>query len=334
MSMIAQPAEAFDLGSIAPGTKTNGWLRIAPDLAGDCAVPLLVVKGARPGRTLFAVAGVHGNEYEGIEALLTLFAGLEPGQLRGSLVAIPVANPYAYQARTRATPREIDGLNLARVFPGNPHGLPTQVLAAALLSLVERTVGPDDLFIDFHSGSEDVRYAPLVGVRDVASPVRAHAEEAARRFGLPRLWAIPDSSGPFNAETARRGIPTIGTETTGRAGCEPEDVAAFLRGLESVLGYLGIIDRAPLPPSRDVFLTSRDVLAPATGYFQPCVPIFARVQAGEAIGRYRSLDGGYGEEVVSPLTGEIWALRATPAVRSGELIATVTDGFRTGVDEA
>lgn len=149
-----------------------------------------------------------------------------------------------------------------------------------------------------------------------------------RRFGLPRLWAIPDSAGPFNAETARRGIPTIATETTGRAGCEPEDVAEYVRELESVLGYLGITGNEPLPRLNDPFLTSREIIAPATGYFQACVPIFARVRAGEAIGRYRSLDGGYGQEVVSPLTGEIWALRATPAVRSGELIAMVTDGFR------
>lgn len=98
--------------------------------------------------------------------------------------------------------------------------------------------------------------------------------------------------------------------------------------MKSVLGYLGITTHEPLPRSSDAFLPSREVIAPATGYAQACVPIFARVRAGEVIGRYRSLDGGYSQEIVSPLTGEIWALRATPAVRSGELIAMVTDGFR------
>ena len=61
----------------------------------------------------------------------------------------------------------MDGLNLARVFPGDAGGTVTQRLAHHLLCLVERNVGAGDLFVDLHSGSADVAFAPMVGFRDV-----------------------------------------------------------------------------------------------------------------------------------------------------------------------
>ena len=143
-----------------------------------------------------------------------------------------------------------------------------RMLAHRLLELVLRCVGPDDVFLDFHSGSADVAFAPLIGFRDVPGAHTERAEAAARSFGLERIWRIPDSQGPFNAETARRGIVTLGTETTGRAGCDPEDVAAYERGLWNLLAYLEIIqpDSAASPvdaPAR----SSVDVLSPATGFY-------------------------------------------------------------------
>ena len=221
--------------------------------------------------------------------------------MSGSLLAIPVANPLAYAARTRSTPSEVDGLNLARVFPGDG-GTVTQRLAHHLLCLVERNVGAGDLFVDLHSGSADVAFAAMAGFRDVPGSGREASEEAARHFGLARLWRIPDSPGPFNAETARRGIPTIGTEITGRAGCEPADVAAYVTGLRNLLAYLSIHqhDHASAPvrwdgPARPTL----DLFSPAGGFSAPlfnCTIMLTATRVGEIV----DLDGDVVAEVVAP----------------------------------
>jgi predicted deacylase len=318
------PISTFSLDGVAAGTKQRLLLHVFDELIRPVTLPALVARGRDPGRTLFVVAGVHGDEYEGMEAIRAVFAGLDPARMGGSFLAIPVANPFAYEARARIAPLHLDGLNLARVFPGDPAGSPSRRLAAALLALVERTVGPDDLFLDFHSGSADVPYATLIGFRDVPGPATARAEEAARHFGVPRLWRIPDGPGPFNAETARRGIPTLGTETTGRAGCDPADVADYRRGLINLLAYLGICPDLPQPPRLDApFRRSVDVLSPVTGFLRPTHRLDDEVAAGESLGTVVDVFGETIAEVVASAAGTIWAMRSMPPVRVGELVATI-----------
>jgi predicted deacylase len=240
--------------------------------------------------------------------------------MRGTFVGIPVANPFAFEARARVAPLAIDGLNLARVFPGAPDGSPSRVLACALLDLVERHVTEADLFVDFHSGSADVAFATLVGFRDVQAPARERSEEAARHFGLPALWRIPDSPGPFNAETARRGIPTIGTETTGRAGCDPAGVEAFSRGLLNLLAFLGMRDSVPRPARFDGLARSTvDVVAPSAGFLRVSRRLHEDVAAGDELGTLVDVLGDTVDRLIAPVAGTIWAARSMPAIRSGEL---------------
>ncbi|MCD6034171.1 MAG: hypothetical protein K0S78_6357 [Thermomicrobiales bacterium] len=172
------------VATLPRGGKERLKLLVLSDLGEPLVLRALVAVGQAPGPTLLAVAGVHGDEYEGMAAVREVFAALDPGTMSGSLLAIPVANPLAYAARTRSTPSEVDGLNLARVFPGDAGGTVTQRLAHHLLCLVERNVGAGDLFVDLHSGSADVAFAAMAGFRDVPGSGREASEEAARHFGL------------------------------------------------------------------------------------------------------------------------------------------------------
>ena len=308
---------------IAAGTKRALWLRAHDELSGSVLLPGLIARGAGPGRTLVAVAGVHGDEYEGMDAIRRAFAELDPATMSGLFIGIPVANPFAYEARRRATPETLDGLNLARVFPGDPAGSPSRRLAAALLAFVERLVGPDDLFIDFHSGSADADYATVVGVRDAPRPATARSITAARAFGVHRLWLIPDSPGPFNAETARRGIPTIGTETTGRAGLLAADVAVYHQGLRNLLAHLGVTAAGPPRPIQSAFRGTIDIVSPVTGFFRTEKRLYDHLVSGDRIGTFVDLFGDSLGDVTAPASGELWSMRATPAVRVGELIGMI-----------
>lgn len=323
------PIAEFDISNLTPGIKQRFLLHAMDGLAGPAWLPTLAAKGIRPGRTLFVVAGVHGDEYEGMAAIRRVFGELDPAKMSGAMVAIPVANPFAYEARSRATPPHLDGLNLARVFPGDPHGSPTRALAHALLHLIARCVGPEDLFLDFHSGSADVAYASMVGFRDLANPGHAASEEAARHFGLPRLWRIPDSPGPFNAETARLGIPTIGTETTGRAGCIPEDVDRYAAGLRNLLGFLGIAPRGePVERNSRPALATFEALSPATGFLNAATRLGDRVKRGDLLGVIVSVFGDPIAEIRAPVAGEIWAQRAMAATRTGEIVNLIAETGR------
>jgi predicted deacylase len=86
-----------------------------------------LVRGASAGATLVVSANVHVDEYEGVRAIHEVFDELNPERMAGNPIAAPVLNPPAFWSGTRTSP--LDGANLARVFPGDPEGCPSQRLA-------------------------------------------------------------------------------------------------------------------------------------------------------------------------------------------------------------
>jgi len=120
--------ERFDLALLRPGSRDSFALPVMrlPD-GNDLWLPVLAAAGQADGPTLAVLAGVHGDEYEGIRAIPQIFRALDLVQLRGRLIMVPVCNIPAYRTATRSSP--IDGLNLARVFPGDVRGTVTQRIA-------------------------------------------------------------------------------------------------------------------------------------------------------------------------------------------------------------
>src|SRR5579875_2508503 len=215
----------FHHSLLTPGTKQRWQLTVTDSLAGTVDVPVVTCRGSQPGPVVLAVAGVHGDEFEGMEAIRQVIASLNPERLQGTFLGLLIANPWAFEAQLRESPAILDGKNLARVFPGHDQGTPTDRLADSLFRFVLRNLTEADLLIDLHSGGTRYRYLPMVGYRNIESQSLPRSIEIARHFGIDRLWIIPDTPGPLNAETARAGIPTIGTEVTGQGGCLAEDVA-------------------------------------------------------------------------------------------------------------
>ena len=191
-------SENFDARQLPENTVTRGWLTVPVGLDAPVRLPIMAIRAGRPGPTALLVAGVHGDEFEGVVALSTLMGSLGASVISGTIVALPVCNPFAFQGQSRTTPSHIDGTNLARVFPGDASGPPTSRLASALFTLAMRLLGEADLMIDLHSAGSRYRYGGLVGFRDFHVPARQASEEAARHFGHPdvfRLWAIPADAG-------------------------------------------------------------------------------------------------------------------------------------------
>ena len=116
-----------------------GRRRIAITPGTDDGFTLIELVGSADGPTLSVVGGVHGDEFEGVAACLRLVDELTGVMFRGRLRVVPVAHEAAHIASVRSSP--IDGRNLARTFPGDPAGEPTERLADALLRPRHRGVG-------------------------------------------------------------------------------------------------------------------------------------------------------------------------------------------------
>src|SRR5438105_12409245 len=83
-------------------------------------IPLHRLDGRSPGPTLGLSAVVHGDEPLTNEVIRQVLTRVDPAELRGSILAVPIVNTLAFETLTRHTP--IDMLDLNRNFPAGPAG--------------------------------------------------------------------------------------------------------------------------------------------------------------------------------------------------------------------
>lgn len=122
-----------------PFTLDGAWGRVR--------VPLCVICGPRPGKTVVAIGGTHGDEYEGPVGLKNLIRETSAeAVVAGRLIVLPVLNVPAFQAAQRHSP--LDGANMNRVFPGDAHGTITQRIARFV---TDEILTRADVVIDIHA---------------------------------------------------------------------------------------------------------------------------------------------------------------------------------------
>lgn len=307
-----------------PGAKTSGTVTV--DLGTTTAeVPLILIHGSRPGPTVVITGGVHGGEFAGVAAATQLAARLQPGDVLGRIVICPVANPPAvYGGRLNVSP--LDGVNINRVFPGDPAGGPTERMAAWLF---EHLIPAADAYADLHSGGIDQTLLDFVGYRltgddtlDAKNRAMAHA------VGYEHVvFGRSADGGNSHAAANRLGIPAVLIETGQRGDRDPATVRTLLDALHRLLNHLGVLD-GPVPPPA---ATPREwewtgyVESPATGLWYPDAVTGDEVTEGQTIGRVVDPVHGGEHKVTATATGDIvYGMNGLTVVPGTELAAIAT----------
>jgi predicted deacylase len=317
----------LDVSQLPRGRRETGWLNVTsrPD-GGDWRLPFLYVTGAKAGPALLVIAGVHGDEYEGVEAIPLVFQAVRPEALRGTLLTVPLCNVPAYETITRSSP--LDGLNLARVFPGDPDGSVTQRIA---FWVTERLLKRADFLIDLHSGGLTYDIPTLVGYSHGSDDLDRRSLSAARAFGAPVLWGHPPPVPPGRSISAAvdLGVPWLYTEAPGGGTVRPEDLTLYRDGVLRVMQSLGMLEGEPkAQPVTHHLIGSGDldqvISAPVAGYFRPEVRLLEGVRAGQRLGAILDLFGQVAAEVRADRDGIVIMLRRLRRVQAGDGLAHLT----------
>ena len=318
----------LDVTNLERGRKDASWLDISPRVEGGAwQLPLLTVTGAQPGPTLVVFAGVHGDEYEGVEAIPRIAEQVNPSQLNGTLLMVPVCNMAAYATATRNSP--IDGLNLARVFPGSETGTLTQQIA---YWLTRKFISAADFFIDLHSAGVVGDIPTLAGYLHSDEDVGQRSLAAARVFGAPVLWGHPPPVPPGRSISAAidHGVPCLYTEAAGAGRALPDDVACFTRGTLNVMRHLDMLAGEPAavpPPQHLVGDGNMDEImsAPVAGFFRPHVELLQEVRTGQLVGAIHDPLGNTLSELHAEKDGFVIMRRGVRRVHSGDGLIHLTN---------
>ncbi|MBM3600294.1 MAG: deacylase [Alphaproteobacteria bacterium] len=291
---------------------------------GWVGVPIAQIKNGK-GPTVLFMAGNHGDEFEGQITLAKLIRRLDPKQVQGRLIVVPMANFPAAMAGYRTSP--IDAGNLNRTFPGDPNGTLTQMIA----HYIEEVLMPMcSGLLDMHSGGRTLHYIPsaLAAIESIDKPDPKHLA-AVKAFGAPIAYLVNFGENRTSSAGGRRkGLVSVGTELGGTGQVSPETLKIAEEGAQNMLEHFGLVEAKPgrnKRQSRVMYVGGYPyyVHAPTRGWFEPLFDLGDTVKAGQTAGLIQFIDEPMREPV--PVTfghdGVVICRRPPVQVERGDCIA-------------
>jgi predicted deacylase len=296
-------------------------------------LPVNLIRGHREGPTLLILGGVHGDEYDGMHVLAELHRRIQPEDLGGTLITVPLCNLPAFHGASRLSP--IDGKNLAREFPGTLAGTITQRIA---WTLHHKLLQQADFLLDIHSGGTHFEAPLLIGYyHDDRSELGRRSREAAEAFGLEVLWAHPEiAPGRTVSSATELGVPWLYTEAYGGQRVRKDEYKLLIAGVYRLLRHLRLVEAETFPvtaPSERKLRLYGDgnldisVAAPCSGFFIPDLSLLEPVRKNERIGALYDLNGFELEPVLSPSDGIVVTFNGQPNVQAGDPLFSLTGCF-------
>ena len=266
---------------------------VTRDLTGPVELVAHVLAGRGEGPTLTLLSMLHGNEWFSAVLLRDLLARLDPADLTGNVIAIPVVNAPAMLTASRCVLDNADEPDANRSFGGTYAWLSnqiTRVLSDSILSV-------SDAIVDYHVGDWGATMADVSYVTDYSNPaVAARSKAMALAYGFPVLHQLTIFSGPRGARTSighageRFGIPGIVAEVGGLGFGETLEAdwrQANVDGTGHVMRELGILPGTPPRLPRYLHFADYWRVGPTVGgYLEPTVGLdrqFTEVAAGEVL---------------------------------------------------
>ena len=284
-----------------------------------------VVRGASDGPVLGILGNVHGDETGILPIFRRLVETLDPKTMRGSIVVVPVANPLAMAAFGRFTPEQHGNPDMHKVFPGNPKGSLTQILAAAVTNAFLKHL---DALIDVHSGGSGGRLQRRVDFDgSFGAETREKTLSLCRAFGTAMVHEN-NLSDTASAWLNKQGKPTVNVEIGGAylSPVDADQAEAFgLEGMVRVARHMGILEGgSPAPIKQLLFSTAArvEVNPIAGGYllsnFQSMNDLDGPIKAGTVLG---TLFDPYTfeqlQQLTAPVDGRLFFSRYSGTVDAG-----------------
>lgn len=235
--------------SIEKGCKVFKDLPISDAHGNTTILPYFIIRGEQDGPTLCITSGVHGTEYPGIAASLKLYQELDVTKLAGTIIGCPMCNYEAFVARSMFV-NPLDQKNLNHVFPGNPQGTITDIIATTLLT---EFVSWSDYHIDMHSGDSIEHLYPYVFYhKSHNETIDEISKQMAEAYALDYVAVTElfgsgaSDRGNFYSSSSEHGIPCIQPEIGGIGLVEEKTKMLHYQGVINVLVHLNMLLDYPI----------------------------------------------------------------------------------------
>src|SRR6266487_3157255 len=321
-SSYAQAPFAVGTASAASGQKATGYLAVPAGVDAATNIPVVLVNGAKPGKVLALVSGAHGTEYASIIAIEKLIGDLDPAQVTGTVIFVPLVNVPSFEQKVPHV-NPVDGKSMNRFYPGRPDGTQSERAAYAI---TKNVVEQCDHLIDLHGGDLDESLRPYSYWSKTGNTAQdAVSRDMALAFGLDHIIVVTDrpkdpaSSRYLDNTASTRGKASIAAEAGYAGRTDSDDVEALVRGSFSVMRQLKMLPGSPSRVEHPVWIENvRQVQSEQAGIFYPLVGRGQFVEQGMKIGYVTDFFGKTTFEARSPVAGVVLYVCAVPSMKKGD----------------
>jgi predicted deacylase len=321
MPVISQ----LDVADLAAGKVHRFMFRSAETSVGQYwYVPVMVAKGAQPGKRVLLVAGVHGDELNPIAAVQQTMTSLDPAKMKGTVIGIMGASTPGLQGITRTWMiNDLGGaqINPNRTWPGREDGNTVERHSWLITNKIVK--GNVDAAIDHHTGGTGTDFAKFIFVFDKSPESIA----LAKLFPTDQIMLDPGYPGTMEYSLVKAGIPAMTTELGGARGFHPEMVKMGVDGNSNVLVHYGIIDAPMRPTAADAGAFIGDdletVRAVTGGYLTSLVKLNEAVTKGQKIAVQRNSFGDVVHEYFANADGRVAIIGTDAATERGGAVVTL-----------
>ena len=328
-SVAAQPRTTFTVGTAtaARGQKATGTIEVPAGADPALSIPVAVIHGTKPGPVLALVAGAHGTEYTSIIALEKLIDLLNPTEISGTVIIVPLINIQSFEQKVPHV-NPVDKKSMNRFYPGRLDG--TQTERASYL-ITKEVVEKCDHLIDLHGGDLDESLRPYSYWTKTGNEKQDQiSREMVLAFGLDHIIIStdrpkdPQASRYLENTATTRGKPSITAEAGYAGTVETDDLNALINGCVNVMRYLKMLPEQPQMIEHPVWIEKVVTLASEqTGIFYPLVKRGTYVQQGMKIGYVTDYVGRVSFEARAPVAGVVLYVCAVPSMTKGATIANI-----------
>jgi predicted deacylase len=322
--LLAGAQSSFTVGTAtaAPGQKATGYLEVPAGVDAATSIPVVVVNGAKPGKILALISGAHGTEYVSIIAIEKLIDALDPAQITGIVILVPLINIQSFEQKVPHV-NPIDNKSMNRFYPGKPDG--TQTERASFL-ITKEIVDRCDYLIDYHGGDLDESLRPYAYWGAVGKTEQDRiSKQMVLAFGLDHIiiWherpTDPAATRYLDNTAAVHGKPSFVVEAGHAGTTETDDIALLVNGTLSTMRALKMLPGDPHVIENPVWLERVvDVESDVEGIFYPLVKRGTYVMEGMKVGYVTDYFGKTIFEAKAPVSGVVLHINAVPSLKKGD----------------
>jgi len=277
-------------------------------------VPVIIERSKKPGPTVLIIAGIHGDEVNGVEIVRQIIAkGINKPKI-GTIICIPVINIFGFIHMDREFP---DGRDLNRVFPGSKSG---SLASRVAHKLINEVVPHADLILDYHTGGSDRFNSPQIRIAKGKSSL----DELASIFGAPFVLHSKNLNKSFRNSCYKLGIPILLYEGGKSLHINSVVTNNGVNGAKRILSHFGMLKgkfKVSKPKKRSVFISeSKWIRAKHSGMFKASVTINSQVNKGDVIGNITDPYGKFNHFVKADNSGYIFNVNESPIVYQGDAL--------------